>query len=192
VNRRDNGPQPSYRVTTMVATLAHRHGRHVHAHAHDRPHRHLLRLRRSTPISADNAHREHSHHHRHEHSHGLVDPSISRSRDGVRAVGLSLIALGATAIAQFVVFIATNSIALLADLIHNIGDAATAFPLGAAFLLRSARADAYVSLAVIASAATVGVGLDIADPIIGLAITALILRITWESWSTVRGRGHQH
>jgi divalent metal cation (Fe/Co/Zn/Cd) transporter len=268
VNRRDNGPQPSYRVTTMVATLAHRHGRHVHAHAHDRPHRHLLRLRRSTPISADNAHREHSHHHRHEHSHGLVDPSISRSRDGVRAVGLSLIALGATAIAQFVVFIATNSIALLADLIHNIGDAATAFPLGAAFLLRSARAerwaglavvlaillsacvagaeaidrlinpqqpehlvalalagglgfagnwvaatirsragrrldspaliadgdharaDAYVSLAVIASAATVGVGLDIADPIIGLAITAVILRITVQSWQTVRGHPH--
>jgi cation diffusion facilitator family transporter len=53
-----------------------------------------------------------------------------------------------------------------------------------------ARADAYVSLAVIASAAVVAVGLPIADPLIGLAITAVILRITWQSWTTVRGRDH--
>ena len=51
-----------------------------------------------------------------------------------------------------------------------------------------ARADAYVSLAVVASAAAVAVGLEIADPLIGLAITLVILRITWHSWRTVRGR----
>ena len=50
-----------------------------------------------------------------------------------------------------------------------------------------ARADAYVSLAVVASAAAVAVGLDVADPLIGLAITLVILRITWRSWRTVRG-----
>jgi Co/Zn/Cd efflux system component len=44
-----------------------------------------------------------------------------------------------------------------------------------------ARADAYVSLAVVASAAVVALGLDIADPLIGLAITVVILRITWQS-----------
>jgi cation diffusion facilitator family transporter len=49
-----------------------------------------------------------------------------------------------------------------------------------------ARADAYVSLAVVASAAIVSLGLDIADPLIGLAITLVILRITWHSWRTVR------
>src|ERR671934_2114337 len=49
-----------------------------------------------------------------------------------------------------------------------------------------ARADAYVSLGVVASAAVVALGLDIADPLIGLAITAVILRITWHSWRTVR------
>jgi len=43
---------------------------------------------------------------------------------------------------------------------------------------------------VIASAAAVGIGLDIADPLIGLAITLVILRITWDSWRTVRGHGH--
>ena len=50
-----------------------------------------------------------------------------------------------------------------------------------------ARADAYVSLAVIASAIVVAIGVPVADPILGLAITAVILRLTWQSWLTVRG-----
>jgi divalent metal cation (Fe/Co/Zn/Cd) transporter len=45
-------------------------------------------------------------------------------------------------------------------------------------------------LAVIASAAVVALGLPIADPLIGLAITVVILRITWDSWRTVRGKEH--
>ncbi len=44
-----------------------------------------------------------------------------------------------------------------------------------------------MSLAVIASAAAVAIGVPIADPLIGLAITAVILRITWASWQTMRG-----
>jgi cation diffusion facilitator family transporter len=208
--------------------------------------------------------------HDHGHSHGLVHDSIKRSRAGIRAVGLALLVLALTAVAQTLVFVATGSVALLADLIHNVGDAATAIPLGIAFALRSAaaerlaglavvlaifasgcvagyeaiarlidprevehlaalaaagavgfagnwvaalvrtragrrldspalvadgahaRADAYVSLAVIASAAAVAAGLDLADPLIGLAITLVILRITWASWRTVRGHQHQH
>jgi cation diffusion facilitator family transporter len=208
--------------------------------------------------------------HDHGHSHGLVDDSIKRSRDGVRAVLLSLGVLGLTAAAQTVVFSLSGSVALLADLIHNFGDALTAIPLGVAFLLRSeraergaglfvvaaifisavvagveavrrlidptpldhlwalagagaigyagnliaakvrtragerldspaliadghhARADAYVSLAVIASAVVVAVGVPIADPLIGLAITLVILRITWQSWQTVAGHHHPH
>jgi divalent metal cation (Fe/Co/Zn/Cd) transporter len=51
-----------------------------------------------------------------------------------------------------------------------------------------ARADAYVSLAVVASAAAIALGLEVVDPIIGLAITLVILRITWHSWQTVSGR----
>jgi len=53
-----------------------------------------------------------------------------------------------------------------------------------------ARADAYVSLAVVASAAVVALGFPRADPVIGLAITAVILRITWHSWQTVRSGRH--
>jgi cation diffusion facilitator family transporter len=204
------------------------------------------------------------------HSHGLVHDSIKRSREGLRAVLFSLAVLALAAAAQTVVFVLSGSVALLADLIHNFGDALTAVPLGIAFLLRSARgeraagvavvaviffsacvagveavqrlihpsapghllalaaagaigylgnhmaarvrtragerlgspaliadghharADAYVSLAVIASAAVVAVGLPIADPLIGLAITLVILRITWQSWATVRGHDHRH
>jgi cation diffusion facilitator family transporter len=207
------------------------------------------------------------HAHDHGHSHGLIHHSIKRSRAGLRAVGLSLAILGLTALAQVAIFLATGSIALLADLIHNFGDAATAIPLGIAFLMRSeraeriagyfvvfaifvsaavaayeaalrlidprdvdhlgalaaagligfagnwlaaivrtnagrtldsaaliadgnhAKADAYVSLAVVSSAAAVALGLDLADPLIGLGISVLIMRITWQSWRTVRD-GH--
>jgi Co/Zn/Cd efflux system component len=200
----------------------------------------------------------------HGHRHGPVDDSVKRSRAGLRAVGGSLAVLGLTAAAQTAIFATTGSIALLADLIHNFGDAATAIPLGLAFLLHSARAerraglavvlaifasacvagyeavdrlahprapgylwalalagalgfagnwlaagirgragrrlqspalvadsdharaDAYVSLGVVASAGAVALGLEVADPLIGLAISALILRITWQSWRTVR------
>ena len=55
-----------------------------------------------------------------------------------------------------------------------------------------ARADALVSLAVIASAAVVALGVPLADPIIGLLITLAILRITWHSWQTVRAESRAH
>ena len=54
-----------------------------------------------------------------------------------------------------------------------------------------ARADAYVSLTVVASAGAVATGVQVIDPLIGLGITLVILRITWDSWRTVRG-GHVH
>jgi divalent metal cation (Fe/Co/Zn/Cd) transporter len=54
-----------------------------------------------------------------------------------------------------------------------------------------ARSDAIVSAGVILSALTVALGAPLADPIIGLGITALILRITWQSWRTVSGRDHR-
>jgi Co/Zn/Cd efflux system component len=87
---------------------------------------------------------EHEHHHdpaEHGHSHGLVDRSIVRSRAGVRTVAISLAVLGLTAAAQVAIFVLSNSVALLADLIHNFGDALTAIPLGIAFYLRSYRGE---------------------------------------------------
>jgi cation diffusion facilitator family transporter len=198
------------------------------------------------------------------HSHGLISASIKRSKAGLRAVSWSLVVLLVTSAAQAAVFALTGSVALLADLIHNFGDALTAVPLGIAFVLRSfvaekragyfvvatiflsacvalvesinrlinphsishlaalaaagvvgfvgnemaawirlragkrlqspalvadgyhARTDGLVSLAVVLSAALVALGLQIADPIIGLIVTLVILRITWQSFNTVR------
>src|SRR4051794_10661762 len=98
--------------------------------------------------------------HAHGHSHGLVDPSITRSRAGLRAVSLSLGVLLATALAQAVAFVATGSVALLSDLVHNAGDALTAVPLGAAFLLRShvaeRRAGYFVVFTIFASPCVAG------------------------------------
>jgi cation diffusion facilitator family transporter len=198
------------------------------------------------------------------HAHGLVDASILRSRAGLRAVAWSLVVLGITAVAQAIVFFASGSVALLADLVHNGGDALTAVPLGVAFTLCSAcaerragyavvgaifisacvagaealnrlihpvapshlvalaaagvigylgnyaaarirtragerlnsaaliadehhaRVDVYVSLAVVGSAVFVAAGAPIADPLLGLVITAVILRITWQAWRLIR------
>ena len=55
-----------------------------------------------------------------------------------------------------------------------------------------ARVDGFVSLGVILSAVTVSLGADLGDPIIGLAITLVILRITWQSWHTVRAWNPEH
>ena len=79
---------------------------------------------------------KHSHDddHSHAHSHGVIDPSIISHERGLWAVKWSFIALMVTALLQLVIVIASNSVALLADTIHNFGDAATAIPLGIAFL----------------------------------------------------------
>jgi divalent metal cation (Fe/Co/Zn/Cd) transporter len=248
-------------VWLVHESTLHRHGSIEHSHPYAGPHRHWLHGRpRSVPLHG------HAHDHdeaEHGHSHGLVHDSIKRSGAGVRAVLLSLAVLAATAIVQGVVFVASGSVALLADLIHNGGDALTAVPLGVAFALRSrraegyaglavvavifisalvagaesirrlidpspptdlwvlaaagaigylgnwiaarirsragqrlaspaliadgnhARADAYVSLAVVAAGGAVAVGVPILDPIIGILITVAILRITRDSWLTV-------
>ena len=206
----------------------------------------------------------------HGHTHGTIDASITASDRGLWAVKWSFIGLGLTTVIQIVIFYYSSSISLLADAIHNVGDAGTALPLGIAFLLSNrkaskrftygfgrvedlaglvvvltilasaafagyesiyrffhprevtylwavavgglvgflgnegvaifrikvgkemgsaaliadgyhARTDGIASLAVIASALGVYLGYPIADPIIGILMTILILRIVWES-----------
>src|SRR5215213_2845374 len=87
----------------------------------------------------------------HGHSHGLVDRSIVRSRAGVKAVSLSLGVLVVASLIQVLIFVLTGSVALLADLIHNFGDASTAIPLGIAFYLRSFRGEKIAGLFVVAT-----------------------------------------
>ena len=75
----------------------------------------------------------HDHSAGHGHTHGIVDPSITTNDRGLWAIKWSFVGLVATAILQLVVVFLSGSVALLADTIHNFGDAATAIPLGIAF-----------------------------------------------------------
>ena len=78
----------------------------------------------------------HSHDHDgHGHTHGAIDPTIATSARGLWAVQWSLVGLLVTAVLQAIVFSLSGSVALLADLIHNVGDALTALPLGVAFMV---------------------------------------------------------
>jgi len=101
---------------------------------------------------------EHGHEHGHGHSHDgrggkfgaalrevfaphshdasdSIDGALESSTAGIRAVKISLLALGATSIAQLVIVLISGSVALLADTIHNFSDALTAIPLWIAFAL---------------------------------------------------------
>src|SRR5574341_776622 len=69
------------------------------------------------------------HPHHHAHTHGLVDPSIAATARGMWALKWSFAGLMVTASLQVVVVWLSGSVALLADTIHNVGDAATAIPL---------------------------------------------------------------
>jgi cation diffusion facilitator family transporter len=205
-----------------------------------------------------------------DHDHGVVDPSLLTTSRGIWAVKWSFAALMVTAIAQMVIVYFTGSVALLADTIHNFGDASTAIPLWIAFRLARlrpskrytygygkaedlagvaivlliltsaivagyesvdrflnpqpvqllwaiaiasvvgfignelvaifrirvgreihsaaliadgyhARVDGLTSLGVLASAIGIWLGFPLADPLVGLIITMLILRIMWSS-----------
>ncbi|MGI8811264.1 MAG: cation diffusion facilitator family transporter [Pyrinomonadaceae bacterium] len=219
----------------------------------------------------------HDHGGAHGHTHGTINPSILTSERGIWAVKWSFVGLFATTLIQIGVFVYSGSIALLADTIHNLGDACTAIPLAVAFWLARrkpskrftygfgrvedlagvvvvatilasaiwagyesyqrlfhpkpvtylwavaiaaivgfignegvamfrikvgkemgsaalvadgyhARTDGFASLSVLLSAIGIWLGYPLADPIIGLLMTALILKIVWESAGAVFSR----
>ncbi|MER9650835.1 cation diffusion facilitator family transporter [Mesorhizobium sp. M0199] len=71
----------------------------------------------------------------HGHTHGVIDPTIATTTRGIWAIKWSFVVLAITAALQLVVVFLSGSVALLADTIHNVGDAATAIPLWIAFVL---------------------------------------------------------
>ncbi|MCX6674206.1 MAG: cation diffusion facilitator family transporter, partial [Methanothrix sp.] len=89
-------------------------------------------------------HEEHMHdeesHCGHHHVHGVVDPSLLATQKGISTVKWSFIVLLATALIQTAAVSYSGSVALLADTIHNFGDAATAIPLWIAFALAHRKA----------------------------------------------------
>src|SRR5215207_469132 len=80
-------------------------------------------------------HHDHDHGSHQGHTHGVIDPTIATTARGIWAIKWSFVILGITAVLQMVVVAASGSVALLADTIHNVGDATTAIPLWIAFLL---------------------------------------------------------
>jgi cation diffusion facilitator family transporter len=219
------------------------------------------------------SHEDKHRHNAHVHTHA-VDPSIFTTQRGIWAIKWSFFGLTATALFQIVIVFISGSVALLADTIHNVGDAATAIPLWIAFMLARrkpskrftyglgrvedlagvaiiltilfsavvagyesidrlfhprpveylwavvvasvvgflgneavaifrikvgkeigsaaliadgyhARFDGLTSLAVLFGATGVWMGYPLADPIVGLLITAAIARIVWESGRAV-------
>ncbi len=87
------------------------------------------------PFHADGQSHHHGHPGAHNHRHGTIDPALLATQRGIWAVKWSLVGLAATAAFQVVIVLLTGSVALLADTIHNLGDAATAIPLWIAFIL---------------------------------------------------------
>src|SRR5499425_3711418 len=223
----------------------------------------------------------HSHgdpnHSHHDHTHGALDPLLLTTERGIWAIKWSFVGLFATGVFQTIVVLLSGSVALLADTIHNMADAATAIPLWIAFTLGRrkpserftyglgrvedlagvaivliillsaiaagyesiqrffhpqkveylwavivasiigfagnegvaifrikvgeeigsaaliadgyhARVDGFASLAVLFGALGIWMGYPLADPIVGLLITILILRIVWESGKSVLSR----
>jgi cation diffusion facilitator family transporter len=106
----------------------------------------------------------HTHGHDHGHTHGVVDPAIATSDRGLWAIKWSFIGLFITAALQFLVVMMSGSVALLADMIHNFADAATAIPLGIAFLLARKRPSPHFTF-----------GYGRAEDLAGVAIVMTIL-----------------
>jgi cation diffusion facilitator family transporter len=105
----------------------HDHDDHEHGHAHPgQPGGRWTQLRHRVQHLV----RPHSHD-----SADKIDSALESSADGLRALWISLLVLGATAAAQAVVVIWSGSVALLGDTFHNVADALTAVPLGIAFIL---------------------------------------------------------
>jgi Co/Zn/Cd efflux system component len=72
----------------------------------------------------------HPHEHAgHSHLHGFADPAVITTARGLWALKWSCVGLLVTACFQLIVVVFSRSVALLADTIHNFGDAATALPL---------------------------------------------------------------
>ncbi|WP_433577903.1 cation diffusion facilitator family transporter [Nocardia brasiliensis] len=105
---------------THTAAFDHRHDHGSHTHEHPKGLRGVLR-EIFVPHSHDPA--------------DSVDDALTASAVGIRAVKISLVVLGVTAVAQVLVVAVSGSVALAADTIHNFSDALTAVPLWIAFAL---------------------------------------------------------
>jgi len=154
------------------------------AHAHSEHHDH----------DGGHSHGEHGHSHddhgmfrslfgRHKHdSASSIDSALESSERGIRALWVSLLGLGVTALVQLVVALLSGSVALLNDTFHNFADAFTALPLWLAFSLgRRVPSDRYPY------------GYGRAEDLAGVAVVAMIaLSAVIAAWEAVDRLLHPH
>ena len=115
-------------------------------------------------MSSAEAHPQgHGHDHGHTHGQANVDRALEASREGVRALKISMAGLAGTALLQAGVVVASGSVALLSDTLHNLSDAGTALPLLLAFRLGRKRPSRRFSY-----------GLGRAEDIAGLFVVVMI------------------
>ncbi|BCG95843.1 cation diffusion facilitator family transporter [Mesorhizobium sp. 131-2-1] len=107
---------------------------------------------------------DHGHHGPQGHTHGVIDATIATTDHGIWAIKWSFIVLAVTAALQMVVVFLSASVALLADTIHNIGDATTAIPLWVAFMLARRK-----------PSTTFSYGLGRVEDLAGIVIVLIIL-----------------
>jgi cation diffusion facilitator family transporter len=146
------------------------HG-HGHAHGHGDAHGPGHRRGRGPLALVKEVFAPHSHDHA-----DSVDDALTASGQGVRAVKTSLVVLGVTALLQFLVAVASGSVALFADTVHNVSDGLTAVPLWIAFVVgRRAATRRY----------TYGYGR--AEDLAGLFVVAMIaLSALVAGWEAIR------
>ena len=127
---------------------------------------------------------DHNHDHDHEHASGHghthgqanVDRALEASREGVRALKISMAALAGTALLQAGVVVASGSVALLSDTLHNLSDAGTALPLLLAFRLGRRRPSRRFSYGL-------GRAEDLAGIVVVLMIAASAVLAGWQAVS---------
>jgi len=116
------------------------------------------------------------HLHGHEHTeHDIgADPAF-KTQEGIRTVWIALAALGLTTVLQVAIVMVSGSVALLADTVHNLGDALNSIPLLFAF---------YLARRLATRRYTYGFGRaeDVAGVIIVLSIVFSAGYILWESF----------
>ncbi len=109
----------------MSNPAAHTHDDHSHTHDHDHDHEHgLLAGIASTlhiPVFS--------------HDHGTLEAGIFDNEVAIRTVKWAFVFLSVTTILQVIVYLASGSVALLGDTVHNLGDALNSIPLWIAFML---------------------------------------------------------
>jgi cation diffusion facilitator family transporter len=134
-------------TATPAAADPHDDHEHTHPHGEDHEHSHAGEHSHGQGHSHDHGHDHgggawgwlstvfHLHGHGHQHAALATDRNFMHNEEGIRTVWLALAALGVTSVLQIAIVLASGSVALFADTVHNIGDALNSIPLLIAFYL---------------------------------------------------------